>query len=151
MQKSKLLAVLSATAAIGIVATGISVAQDAIATRKAFMKSVGAATKLSNDMIKGDKAFDAKEVGDALTKVSGGWGDFVKQFPKGSETGGETTASPKIWEDTKDFDAKGQVLAKAAGAAAAEAAKGKDSFAEAFKAVTATCKGCHEVYRIPKK
>lgn len=151
MKKSRLLAVLSVTAAMGIAASGISVAQDAISKRKEFMKSVGGATKLSNEMIKGDKAFDGKAAADALIKVHAGWGDFVKLFPKGTETGGETTASPKIWENTKDFDEKGQVLAKAAKSAADAAPKGKDAFAEAFKAVGAQCKGCHEVYRIPKK
>lgn len=149
MSKTKLLAGLSLAAGLGMLVSGVSVAQDAIASRKAYMKAVGAAAKASNEMIKGDKPFDAKAASDALTKVSSGWGDFVKQFPKGTETGGETTAAPKIWEDTKDFDAKGQVLAKAATVAAG--ATSKEDLAEKWKAVGATCKGCHEVYRIPKK
>lgn len=151
MTKSKVLAGLSLAVGMAVAASSISVAQDAIAKRKEYMKAVGAATKVSNEMIKGDKPFDAKVASDALTKVSTGWGDFNKSFPKGTETGGETTASPKIWENGKDFDDKGQVLAKAAGDAAAATAKGKDAFAEAFKAVGATCKGCHEVYRVQKK
>ena len=151
MQKSKVLAGVSLAMGLAVAASGISVAQDAIAKRREYMKAVGAAAKQSNEMIKGDKPFEAKAAAEALTKVAAGWADFTKQYPKGTETGGETTASPKIWENPKDFDEKGQVMAKAAAAAAAAADKGKDAFAEAFKAVGATCKGCHEVYRIPKK
>lgn len=151
MIKSKVLAGASLAAGLALLVSGVSVAQDAIAQRKAYMKSVGAATKLSNEMIKGEKPFDGKAAADALTKVSAGWGDFVKQYPKGTETGGETTASPKVWENPKDFNEKGQVLAKAAANAAAEAGKGADAFKAAFGAVGATCKGCHEVYRVQKK
>lgn len=148
MMKSKLLAGLSLAAGLAMLASGVSMAQDAIAKRKEFMKSVGAMAKMSNEMIKGEKPFDAKAASDALTKVSTGWADFAKQFPKGTETGGETTASPKIWADTKGFEEKGQAMAKAAAAAAKS--KTKEELTESFKAV-AVCKGCHDVYRIPKK
>lgn len=148
MSKSKLLAGLSLAASLAMVASGVSVAQDAIAKRKEYMKAVGAAAKMSNEMIKGEKPFDQKAVSDALTKVAVGWDDFAKQFPKGTETGGETTASPKVWEDPADFNTKGTAMAKAATAAAS--AKSKEELTESFKAV-ATCKGCHDVYRIPKK
>lgn len=148
MSKSKLLAGLSLAAGLAMVASGVSVAQDAIAKRKEYMKAVGAASKLSNEMIKGEKPFDAAAAKDAMTKISGGWAEFAKSFPKGTETGGETTASPKVWEDPKGFSEKGEAMAKAATAAAASTTK--EDFAEKFKAV-ATCKGCHDVYRIPKK
>ncbi len=148
MSKSKLLAGLSLAAGLAMVASGVTVAQDAIAKRKEFMKAVGGATKLSNEMIKGEKPFDAAAAKDAMTKISSGWGDFAKSFPPGTETGGETTASPKIWSNTKDFNDKGEAMAKAATAAAS--ASTKEEFAEKFKAV-AVCKGCHDEYRIPKK
>ncbi len=148
MSKSKLLAGLSLAAGLAMVASGVTVAQDVIAKRKEYMKVVGAAAKMSNEMIKGEKPFDAKATSEAMTKVAAGWGDFAKGFPKGTETGGETTASPKIWENTKDFEEKGQAMVKAATNAAK--AQTKEEFAESFKAV-ATCKGCHDVYRIPKK
>lgn len=148
MSKSRILAGLSLVASLAMVASGVSVAQDAIAKRKDYMKAVGAATKLSGEMIKGEKPFDAAAAKDAMTKISAGWGDFAKSFPKGTETGGETTASPKVWEDPTDFNAKGAAMAKAAVAAAS--ATTKEDFGEKFKAV-ATCKGCHDAYRIPKK
>ena len=150
MKRSSVLAGLSLAAVLAVVASGVS-AQDAIAKRKEFMKAVGGAAKASNEMIKGEKPYDAKVAADAMTKVATGWTDFAKQFPKGTETGGETTASPKIWETFKDFDDKGIALAKAAETVASEAAKGPDAFKAAFGAFGGACKGCHEVYRIQKK
>ena len=150
MQKSGVLAGLSLLAVVAVTVTGVS-AQDAIANRKAYMKSVGAAAKASGEMIKGDKPYDAKAAAEALTKVATGWAGFATSFPKGSETGGETTASAKVWETPQDFDDKGKALAKAAETAAAEAAKGPEAFKAAFAGVGSTCKGCHEVYRVQKK
>lgn len=151
MSKSKLLAGLSAVAALAVVASAVQAQQDAIAKRKEFMKAVGAASKQSNEMIKGEKPFDGKAAAEALTKVATGWDAFAKNYPKGTETGGETTASPKIWENFKDFDEKGQAMAKAAKTVAAEAGKGLDAFKAAWPQVGGTCKGCHEVYRVQKK
>lgn len=75
----------------------------------------------------------------------------MKLFPATAKTGGETTAAPKIWEDTQGFESKGAVLAKAAQDASQAAAKGPEAFKTSFGEVTKLCKGCHEVYRIPKK
>lgn len=151
MSKSKLLAGLAIAAGLAVVASGATVAQDVIAKRKAYMKAVGGAAKASNEMIKGEKPFDAKVAAEHMTKVSAGWDEFSKSFPKGTETGGETTASPKIWESFKDFDDKGKAMAAAATKAAAAAAGGADAFKAAWGDVGKTCKGCHEVYRVQKK
>ncbi len=50
-----------------------------------------------------------------------------------------------------EFSAKGDKLAADASAAATVASKGPDAFKAAFGEVVKNCKGCHEVYRIPKK
>ncbi len=151
MTKTKMLVGLSVVAGLALATAGVSTAQDAIAQRKAIMKTVGGGTKLANEMIKGEKPYDAKAAAEAMTKIADGWAPFAKLFPKGTETGGETTAAPAIWEKFADFDAKGQALSKAAATAATEAAKGPEAFKAAFAGVGATCKGCHEVYRIQKK
>lgn len=150
MKKSNVLAGLSLVAGVAVFAAGVS-AQDAIANRKAYMKAVGGAAKASGEMIKGEKPYDAKVAAEAMTKISAGWADFAKAFPKGTETGGETTAAPKIWENFKDFGEKGDLLVKAAEKAAAEAANGPDAFKAAFGEVGKNCKGCHDDYRIQKK
>lgn len=151
MSKSKLLAGLSILAGVAVLASGASVAQDAIAQRKALMKAVGGATKASSDMIKGEKPYDAATAKKSADTIASGWGDFAKLFPKGTETGGETTAAPKIWQTFEDFDSKGKAMAAAAAKASAESGKGLDAFKAAFGEVTKTCKGCHDDYRVKKQ
>ncbi len=152
MTKSKLLAGLSLAAGLAVLATSVTVAQDPISKRRDFMKgSVGPGAKASGEMIKGEKPYDAAAAAAAASKIASGWEEFAKNFPKGSETGGETRAAPKIWETFSDFDEKGKALAKAAGVAAAEAPKGLDAFKAAWGEVGKTCKGCHDLYLLPKK
>lgn len=151
MLKTKVLAGIAAIAGVAVAVTGVAVGQDVIAQRKELMKQVGGATKTSSDMIKGDKAYDPKAAEAAATTIAENWPKFVKLFPDNAKTGGETTAAPKIWEDTKDFEAKGAVMAKAASEAAKSAANGAEAFKTSFGEVTKNCKGCHETYRIPKK
>lgn len=151
MLQTKVLAGIAAIAGVAVAISGVAVGQDVIAQRKALMKQVGGATKTSTEMIKGDMPYDAKAAEGAATTIAQNWGTFVKLFPATAKTGGETTAAPKIWEDTQGFEAKGAVLAKAAQAASQAAAKGPEAFKTSFGEVTKLCKGCHEVYRIPKK
>ncbi|MDX2157839.1 MAG: cytochrome c [Hyphomicrobiaceae bacterium] len=150
MSKSKFLAGLSILAGVAVIASGVAVAQDAIAKRKELMKAVGGATKASGQMVKGEIPYDAAAAKKHMETIANGWGDFAKQFPKGSEKGGETTAAPKIWETFKDFDDKGKKMAADAAKAAAEAGKGADAFKAAFGEVTKNCKGCHDAYRVKK-
>lgn len=151
MTKSKVLAGLSLAAGLAVAVTGVAIGQDAIAKRKEMMKSVGGATKAASQMVKGETPFDAAKAAAAMTTIATGWEPFAKLFPAGTEKGGETTASPKIWQDMKDFDAKGKKMASDAKTAADAAAKGPDAFKAAFGEMAKNCKGCHEVYRIPKK
>jgi cytochrome c556 len=117
MTRSKLLGGVAALATIAVVASGIGVAQDAIGQRKAIMKSVGGSTKTGSQMVKGEVPYDAAKAAEAMGTIASAWANFAKLFPKGSETGGETTASPKIWESFADFDAKGKKFASDAAAA----------------------------------
>ena len=114
------------------------------------MKGVGGAAKASNEMIKGDKPYDAKVAADAMAKITTGVPEFLTLLPKGTEIG-ETRASPKIWENLKDFEDKANAFVKAAANASAEAAKGPEAFKAAFGAVGGSCKGCHDLYLLPKK
>ena len=149
--KTRVPAGVAIIAGVAVAATGVAVGQDVIAQRKELMMQIGGATKASSDMIKGDTPYDAAAASAAVTTIAQNWGAFVKLFPKNAKTGGETTAARKIWEDAKDFDAKGAVLTKAAQDAAQAAAQGLEAFKTSFGEVTKTCKGCHKVYRIPKK
>lgn len=151
MSKSRILIGLSALTAAGVFVAGAAVAEDAIAKRKGIMKAVGKATKTTGAMVKGEVKFDAAAAKANMDTIAKSWADFAKLFPKGTETGGKTTASAKVWTNFKEFDDKGKKMAADAAKASAAAAKGADAFKVAFGAVTKNCKGCHETFRVKKK
>ncbi len=139
-----------AFAAVGLaVCFSAAMAQsDPIAERKAAMKAVGVATGLGTKIAKGEEAYDTIKV-QGIFKV---FADAAKKvptlFPTNSKTGGETTASPKIWDDQAAFltafvnfdtDAK-------AGAQVTDL----EGFRIAFGNLTKNCGICHETYRIKK-
>ncbi|MGO4451811.1 cytochrome c [Phyllobacterium sp. TAF24] len=125
---------------------------DPIADRQALMKDQGKAVGSLAPIAKGDKPFDAAAVLAALTKLNEDAQkiDPVALFPAGSEAGGDTTASPKIWEDNAGFVAA--VNKYKADAAAAAGAKPQDlaSFKLAFAQVSQNCGACHQTFRIKK-
>lgn len=125
---------------------------DAIADRKAVMKekngaNMGALVKFA----KGETTpYDPAAALASLKAMREGTATFADLFPVGSETGGETSASPKIWEDNAGFKA---ALAKYhADLDAAIAAPPADvaALGAVLGAVGANCKSCHETYRIVK-
>lgn len=119
--------------------------------RQELMKSVGDAVKVAVPMAKGEAAYDAAAASKAMRTIGSVPDKFVKLFPKGSETGAKTEASPKIWEDMKGFLAKAEDLKTASAAAVDAAAKGQDAFkAAVFGSLLKSCKGCHDAYRIKK-
>ena len=111
--------------AISVLAlAGTAAFADPIADRQAIMKSNGKAAGALAPIVKGEKPFDAAVVLAALTTLNENAQkiDVAVLFPAGSETGGKTTASPKIWEDMAGFQAKvDKFKADTASAAAAPA------------------------------
>lgn len=152
MLKSKVLGAIAVLTTIAVGATAITVvAQDTVSQRKVLMKAVGGASKTGSQMAKGEVPFDAAKAAEAMGTLVTSWPAFVKLFPKGTETGGETTASPKVWESFKDFEDKGVSFVSAATAAQKAAANGADAFKAAFGEVGKSCGNCHQTYRIQKK
>ncbi len=141
-----------ATAALSISAGVVAAADDPIAVRKALMDANAGAAGLSGSMLKGDLDYNpmvAKAAIATFYAVASAYGDY---FPEGSQGNGETTASPKIWEDMAGFQ---QAVGKfKTDAAAALEAAGKDGPADldAFKSavgpVLGNCKSCHESFRV---
>lgn len=133
-------------------ASAVMAADDPIAVRKALMQNAGAAAGVAGAMMKQELEYSpvvAKAAIVALNATAQAYGDF---FPAGSESGGNSTASPKIWEDAAGFSA---AVAKFQGdVGAALQAAGKDGPADlaAFQAaigpVFANCKSCHEGFRV---
>ncbi len=128
-----------------------SVYADPIADRKAAMKNVGMAMGAMVKMLKGQTEYNPQLAVVAFSVLNNATIGFPSLFPVGSETGGKTIASPKIWSDMDGFKA---AVAKAqADSAAAIAAKPADigEFRAIFGKVAGNCKACHEAYRVPQE
>ncbi len=134
-------------------AAGAAFALGPIETRKATMKEIGGAFGgVMVKMVKGDKPYDAAAAKDAydtiVAKVNGL--DLDALFPKGSETGGDTTASPKIWSDPAGFRAALDKLKTTLPGQAANVGKGVDGLKTAVAEIGKACKACHDGYRVEK-
>ncbi len=124
---------------------------DAVSDRKAAMKNVGMAMGAAVKMLKGEMDYNPVVASLAFAVMNNSAIGLTGLFPKGSETGGDTTASPKIWSDMGGFSsAVAKYQADAAAAVAAKPAD-MDAFKAVFGKVAGNCKSCHEGYRIAKQ
>lgn len=144
-----------AVAAAAIVAvTSFALAQDPVAQRKELMGITGShGYGTLPKMVRGEDPYDQAKVDAAFAEMIEAADQLAPLFPEG--TANETRpdsrymASPKIWENKTDFDAR----LKKYIASLAEA-KGKvtdlDTLKAAYPAVRENCDGCHDAYRVRK-
>jgi cytochrome c556 len=142
----KLILAISALALAGTAALA-----DPVADRKALMKANGKAAGALSAIAKGEQPFDAAAVMAALTTINENAQkiDAATLFPAGSDKG-DTTASPKIWEDMAGFQAKLDKFKADAAAAAAAPPQDVEALKETLGTVGGNCGGCHETFRIKK-
>jgi cytochrome c556 len=141
------LVVVSAALAVGV--TAVLAQGDPIGQRRDLMKSVGAATRAGNQIVKGEAPFDLGKAKEVLQTYAKAADTMHTYFPDTSKSGGETTASPKIWESQADFRKRFDEWAADIKKASAQTTD-LNSFKDAFGTVTKACGSCHETYRIKK-
>ena len=133
---------------LAVFASGAAFA-DNLEDRENLMKALGKAVGSVAPIAKGEAPFDAAAVAAAFDAISAEAAkiDVAVMFPAGST--GEA-ASPKIWENLADFEAKvAQFKTETAAAAAAKPAD-LAAFQAQFGTVTKNCGSCHELYRVKK-
>jgi len=126
-------------------ATGI------VKERMDAMSGIGDNMKSVGGMLKSG-SYDANVAIDAGDAIAGHAGEaLTKLFPEGSLEA-PSEASPAIWTDWPKFQAYADDLQAAALALKTLAADGADpkAVAGAFGELAATCKACHEAFRIKK-
>jgi cytochrome c556 len=123
------------------------VAADAFQDRHMTMEMVGDAMKPLGAIAKKQAPFDAAVVKASATTIAENLEKAATLFPTGSG-GGESKAKPEIWTDAAGFE-KAMKDAHAA-AVALQSVKDEAAFGPALGAVGASCKGCHDKYRMPK-
>ena len=138
---------------VGLALTvGVSAAiaqSDSIAERRGLMKSVGAATATGTRMSRGEAPFELDKAQDVLKTYAAAADKMHTYFPESAKTGGETTASPKIWENQADFRKRFDDWAADIKKAAANT-KDFDTFKAEFGNVTKACGSCHQAYRVSR-
>ena len=140
---------VSAAFAIAAVSTAAVATDDPILTRKKLMQANGAAFYgVGNGMLKGEIPFNPVLAASVLRTSSAVAHSFGDYFPEGSQTGGETRASPKIWEDMAGFQAALEEFRQAADAAVAAEPKDLESFRTVATQLGDTCSACHDDYRL---
>jgi uncharacterized caspase-like protein/cytochrome c556 len=140
---------LKKTSQVAVVAPPVPPGADPIATRKALMRSMGAATKTGGQMVRGDAPYDQTKAQEILATYIDAADKMPTLFPDNSKSGGETTASARIWQDPNGFKA-GFAKLKTEATAANVSVKGIDSFKAWFGGLTKNCGNCHETYRLKK-
>jgi len=138
---------LLASAALAVGITAVLAQGDPVAERKQIMKGVGAATRTGNQFVKGEAPFDLAKAKEILQVYANAAGKVHEYFPDTSKTGGETTASPKIWENQADFRARFDAWEKDIEKAKAET-NDLETFKANFTTLTKACGSCHQTYRI---
>jgi cytochrome c556 len=142
--------IVLAVATVAFAITAVVAQSDPIAARKALMKANGDQAKIGTAMAKGEAPFDAAKVATIFTTFADAATKMPSLFPENSKTGGDTAASPEVWANKADFDAKMAQFGKNSNAGKTEI-KDADTFKAKWGAFTKdNCGGCHEKYRLKK-
>jgi cytochrome c556 len=120
---------------------------DAIKARQACMKANGGAMGVFVPIVKGEKAYDAAAVADALGKMDAACADWAKFWPEDSKTSTtlKTRATDAVWTDAKGFEAAGTAYYTAF--TALKATTDEAGFKAAFGDLGKQCGACHEKFR----
>ena len=138
--------IMLAVAMIAVGLTAVVAQSDPIAARKALMKANNDNASNLVKMTRGEAPYDAAKVNAAFAQWAETAQKFPALFPDNSKTGGNTRATPKVWQTRSDFEAKVAAFGKAV-ADNRDKAKNVDELKVALGAVGKTCDSCHEQYR----
>ncbi len=139
--------------AVSILAFAASAASaDAISDRQALMKERGKIVGTLAKMTKGELPFEAAEVKNAMQALQANAERFDADalFPAGTETGGDTTVSPKVWEDMTGFKAAEDKFLVNTKEAVASPPADVDGLKAQLNTLGGDCGACHQSYRIKK-
>jgi cytochrome c556 len=142
---------IAAIALIALGATAVVAQQNPIAARKALMKANNDNAKAMVQTMRGQTPFDAAAVDAAFAQ----WAETAQKlpglFPENSKTDDDTRATPKIWQNKKDFDEKAAAFGKVVADNRGKAKASLDGLKAAIPVVGKTCDNCHEDYRASRQ
>lgn len=140
-----------AALAIGFSVGGVIAQSDPVTTRENLMKQNDQHARVVVSMMRGQAPFDAAAVDAAFAQ----WAETAQKlpglFPDDAKTGGDNHASPKIWLNKKDFEAKAAAFGKSVAENYDKAKASLDGLKAAIPVVGKACDNCHEDYRLSKQ
>ncbi len=140
---------LALSAAFAITASAHKGATGVVKERMDLMKSLSDTMKELAAMFRGKSAYSENAVRKAAVEIKGHGEHMRGLFPAGSNQH-PSESRPEVWTKPEGFEKLTQDMIKAAiamEAAAATRAQAQTAFGE----IGATCKSCHDDYRIEKK
>ena len=137
-------------AAVASTATIVLAQQNPILARQEIMKKSDDDLKELSRMMRGEVPYDAAKVSAAYASMEDSYKKGHGLFTENSKTGEKTRASPKIWENRADFDAKLAAFIKVAGEAKTKATN-EEAFKTVHQAVIKACDNCHADYRMRRQ
>ena len=139
-----MLRVAATIAALGIGVTVVYAQNlDAIKNRRDVMKAIANAGITNFKMMKGEAPFDLAKVQAGLKIYQDEAVKLKGLFPDDSKTGGDTDASPKIWQQRTEFNAAIDTFINGAKVAAG-AIRDEATFKAEYPKVVMSCGGCHK-------
>ena len=142
----------------GLLTTGVLAHKGATGVVKERMDQMGEiakSMKAMGAMFKGAAPYDADTVAELSRKIAGFGGErLTAVFPEGSLRH-PSEARPAVWSDWDRFTDLAAEMKAAADALAEGAGNERDTTAEKspdalFRELAATCKSCHQDFRIKK-
>lgn len=152
----RVLVILLAAGALGTGAVTLSSAHQGakgvVKQRMDLMKDISKELKSILQVIKGQKAFNGKNVSAAASAIANHAGQVPKLFPKGT-SGHPSEATEEVWKDWSTFTKRADDMKAAASALAASAgsASKASDILPAFKSVAETCRSCHSKFRMKSR
>jgi len=119
-----------------------------VADRQAAMKLIAQSMKEISGFSSGQKPFDAAQVKKIMEQVTTSSAQLHKLFPASSATDPKSASDPKVWASKADFDKRLTDMGSLA--AAAGKATSPETLKPAVGALGASCKSCHDIYRMKK-
>jgi cytochrome c556 len=139
-----MLRIVTTFAALGIGVTVVYAQNlDAIKNRRDVMRAIATAGITNFKMMKGEAPFDLAKVQAGLKIYQDEAAKLKGLFPDDSKTGGDTDASPKIWQERPQFNAAIESFINGA-KAAASAITDEQTFKAEYPKVVTSCGGCHK-------
>jgi cytochrome c556 len=144
---------VSVLAILGVT-TVVFAQADAVATRKQLMGTIAShAWSAFPKMLKGQEPYDQAKVNTGFAQMSDAVQKLPALFPAGTQgattPGSNYIASPKIWENKTDFDARLAKFSKDL-AAAKPKVRSLDGLKDVYAGLNENCTACHDLYRARK-